>query len=173
MVALAAAVSLGGLQLNGRDDQARGPAVIVLDSAYAANNEGKEVDSFSGKAEQSPRIIEAKLVASVPGTVRTLIQAGGVLIAAGMEENAGKIWRSIDQGTTWMPVMSYPNMAFTSLAIHDGAVVAAGNSSAPEEATLVRSEDQGATWEEVTLPGDGLVDAVSYTHLTLPTIYSV
>src|SRR5680860_408145 len=160
VVALVAAASLGGLQVNGRDDQARDPAVIVLDSAYAANNEGKEVGSFSGKAEQPPRIIEAKFAASVPGTVRTLIQAGGVLIAAGMEENAGTVWRSTDQGITWMPVTSYPNMAFTSLALHDGVVVAAGNSSAPEEATLVRSEDQGATWEEVTLPGDGLVDAV-------------
>ena len=89
----------------------------------------------------------------------------------------GGVWKTIDEGRTWTPIFDHEMITKVfSLAI---------NPKNPQEyfvgtsgGGIQRSTNGGISWSTVAgVPkGTRIIDikiAVSYTHLTLPTIYSV
>ena len=86
------------------------------------------------------------------------------------------IWKSTDGGDNWTDISTRKGMPKGVLGI-SGIAVSPVNSDRvwalieAKEGGLFRSEDGGETWKKIN--EERKLRPVSYTHLTLPTIYSV
>ncbi|HMP77219.1 MAG TPA: sialidase family protein [Kiritimatiellia bacterium] len=68
-----------------------------------------------------------------------------------------KIWRSSDQGATWIQLNTITNMKRGSVFVHEGDVYLWGYTAAPGDVVIRKSTDRGESWTVPTNAATGLL----------------
>jgi hypothetical protein len=80
------------------------------------------------------------------------------------EESLTSIYRSEDNGATWVNVTHIMNCYWSSLFLHDGAVYILGTSQQYGSIMIRRSDDGGFTWTHPADPKSGLLFKGGFYH---------
>lgn len=80
------------------------------------------------------------------------------------EESLTSIYRSDDDGASWLPVTHIMNCYWSSLFLHDGALYILGTTQQYGSIVIRRSDDGGFTWTHPTEPGNGQLFDGGYYH---------
>ena len=80
------------------------------------------------------------------------------------EESLTSIYRSEDNGATWVNITHIMNCYWSTLFLHDGALYIFGVSQQYGSIVIRRSDDGGYTWTHPTGPENGWLFAGGYYH---------